>query len=106
MADQTPALARATEAVREAWGDANIDGHGDEGAGYDESALARAAVSAALHDPDDPDFGARELFVAESGQDRDFALRVWFNAPDDQAVKQHYRRMFDAVRAAILGSGS
>lgn len=46
--DQTPDLARATEAVREAWGDANIDGHGDEGAGYDESVLARAAVSAAL----------------------------------------------------------
>ena len=92
-----PALARATEAVREAWGDANIDGHGDEGAGYDESVLARAALSAALHDPDDPDWLARTILGGSS------ATR-WASLSDE--LRNMYRREADAVRAAILGPSS
>jgi len=88
----TPAMTRATEALI------------DRTDAYDpDELIARAVVARALHDPADPDFGARELFVADSGQDRDFALRIWFEASDAQPVKQYWRRMFDALRAAILG---
>lgn len=47
---------------------------------------------------------ARELFVADSWQDRDFMLKVWRTAADDQAVKKHWRRVAAALRTAILGS--
>lgn len=47
---------------------------------------------------------ARELFVADSWQDRDFMLKVWRTAPDDHAVKKHWRRVATTLRSAILGS--
>ena len=94
----TPALARAAEAVREAWGDANIDGHGDEGAGYDESVLARAAVSAALHDPDDEDWLARVWHETSN------SIGSWDRASEH--VRERTRLRADAVRAEILGEAS
>lgn len=49
---------------------------------------------------------ARELFVADSGQDRAFALGIWRTAPDDQAVKKHWRRIATALRTALLGGAA
>ena len=53
---------------------------------------------------------AREAFIEESGQDRDFAANVWDSAPDDQAVKVYWRRIVgaafkaaDATRSAEVG---
>lgn len=49
---------------------------------------------------------ARELFVADSWQDRDFMLKVWRTAPNDHAVKKHWLRVATAIRTALLGAGS
>lgn len=59
----------------------------------------RPAFSAAL----DVEEMAREMFVADSQQDRDFVLGIWRTAPDDQAVKKHWRRIATDLRAALLG---
>jgi hypothetical protein len=82
--DQTPALARATEALPYAKRSVR-------------EAAARAAVSAALHDPDHPDWLAEALYRA----DYPLSPRAW----DDLNAVTHglYRQRADAVRAAILG---
>jgi hypothetical protein len=82
--DQTPALARATEALPYAKRSVR-------------EAAARAAVSAALHDPDHPGWLAEALYRA----DYPLSPRAW----DDLNAVTHglYRQRADAVRAAILG---
>lgn len=64
--------------------------------------LAADVLKAALEIED----MARELFVADSGQDRAFALGIWRAAPDDQAVKKHWRRIATTARTALLGGAS
>lgn len=92
--DQTPALARATEAlVNEPLPRENDGSFSPERYATN---LARAAVSAALHDPDDPDFGAKVLASFDSIE--------WSNMRRE--TRDIYRRMFAAVRAAILGEAS
>lgn len=65
---------------------------------------AREALTAALTDPDDPDMLARTLYVLDSGQQAEFALRIWFEAREDQPVKQHWRAVADGLCTAIFGS--
>lgn len=90
--DQAPALARATEALNRAQ---EVDG--PEDMTLAEKA-ARIAVSAALHDPDDPDFGARVLAASIWGHGH------WEALADVQ--RDPYRRMFADMSAAILGEAS
>lgn len=90
----TPSLARAEDAL-----DRIVlypsDAPDDIGA-----EAARAAVSAALHDPDDPDALARLLHECV-GPAVGRAGTPWGElAPIRQ---DDYRRVADAVRAAILG---
>lgn len=82
----TTALARATEALHPYWSERYPSGSqaGD---------MAKDAVSAALHDPDDPDALAKVLAAFDS--------IAWSNMRRE--TKDIYRRMADAVRAAILG---
>lgn len=79
MGDQTPALARATEWLRE--NISSIFGLGD----------ARDFLSAALHDPADPDWLPDVIAAAI----RDFHA--------DPTIPHFARHVADAVRAAILG---
>ncbi|WP_353707629.1 hypothetical protein ABRQ22_17360 [Cellulosimicrobium sp. ES-005] len=60
-------------------------------------ALTLATVSAALHDPDDPDWLARVIYDAHGFHSAD----TWDT--DHDGVRNHYRGHADAVRAAILG---
>ena len=86
---QTPALARATEA---------LSTHGERVASGSErgtpSAYARAVVSAALHDPDDPDWLPDVIAAAI----RDFHA--------DPTIPHFARHVADTVRTKILGEGS
>jgi hypothetical protein len=86
-ADQTPSLDRATKEVAGLWLNEEVD--------FEK--VARAAVSAALHDPDRPDWLAEALYRA----DYPLSPRAW----DDLNAVTHglYRQRADAVRAAILG---
>jgi len=89
---QTPALARATEALVHEFGLLPEEAE----AMHDDA--ARAAVSAALHDPGRPDWLAEALYRA----DYPLSPRAW----DDLNAVTHglYRQRADAVRAAILGA--
>lgn len=91
--DQTPALARATEALHPYWGERYPSGSlaGD---------MAKDAVSAALHDPDHRGWLAEALYRADYPESE----RAW----DDLNAVTHcrYNRHADAVRAAILGEAS
>lgn len=91
----TPAVRRAAEALEDAA--LRLTGR-DLGTIYRDR-IAREGLAAGL----DVETIARELFVADSWQDRDFVLHIWFQAPDDSAVKKHWRRIATALRAAILG---
>lgn len=66
----------------------------------DVARTTRAAVSAALHDPDDPDWLARVIYDAHGFHSAD----TWDT--DHDGVRNHYRGHADAVRAAILGEAS
>jgi hypothetical protein len=89
----TPSITRATKAVHDVECGCEYDGdHSDEEVAR-WGAAARAAVSAALHDPDDPDALAKVLAAFDS--------IAWSNMRRE--TKDIYRRMADAVRAAILG---
>ncbi|WP_175008140.1 hypothetical protein [Cellulosimicrobium sp. TH-20] len=95
----TPALARATEALFERYESGAAEVSVPVAKVDDFAPDARAAVSAALHDPDDPDWLARCL------AEREWALlgvgRSWEAvAPFEREM---YRDRADAVRAAILG---
>jgi hypothetical protein len=88
-----PALARATEALCTAdtsyW-------HHEQTDDYPCTSCvekAQTSVSAALHDPEDPDALAKVLAAFDS--------IAWSNM--HRETKGIYRRMADAVRAAILG---
>lgn len=63
---------------------------------------ARDALSAAL----DVEEMARELFVNDSGQAREFALQVWSGSRDDSPVKRLFRDHATALRTHLLGSAS
>jgi hypothetical protein len=95
--EPTPAVERATRAAahRAGVGFAALDS-GTQDLHRD---VTRAGLAAAL----DAEEMACELFVADSGQERAFALGIWRAAPDDQAVKKHWRRIAAALRASILG---
>ncbi len=85
----TPALARATG---ELWDRTGGRREISPPPGWADA--ARAVVSAALHDPDDPDWLARTILGGSS------ATR-WASLSDE--LRDMYRREADAVRAAILG---
>lgn len=101
----TPALDRATEEVRQ-----------QDAAGplmrtsVPTRTRAHAIVSAALHDPADPDWLAREYVARLAHESWDTGCqRVCFHAAwDDMAEPDRnvIRAQVDAVRAAILGSPS
>lgn len=90
----TPALARATDEVVEVV--ASVPGHVSQRLAQ---RIATRAVSAALHDPDDPDFGAKAIHA------RDVQNEVTTCTWDElqEHAREGYREDFDAVRAAILG---
>lgn len=98
--DQTPALARATEA---------LSTHGERVASGPErgtpSAYARAVVSAALHDPDDPDWLARHL-AERDGCENVFGDVPAFLTGSIEKIRNDYRRQATAFVAAILGEAS
>jgi hypothetical protein len=87
----TPALARATEALAAAQRRTVTPMHALD---------ARTAVSAALHDPDDPDWLAR-LIDAHS------PFTITTSPPVrcecGRWIENHGRHMADALSAAILG---
>ena len=96
--DQTPAMARATEEVR-----------AQTSTGFLPAVVARAAVSAALHAPD----GALVEAVVPTldnywcGDHYDYQVTDDDGEPLQCCAKarlEQARRMFDAVRAAILGA--
>lgn len=103
MGDRTPALARATEEVR-----------AQTSTGFLPAVVARAAVSAALHDPED-DVIARTIreHVARSPEwGQSVGCRCgwtpdWTGHASEETwvpwIEQHDRHVADAVRAAILG---
>ncbi len=100
--DQTPALARATKEVSD-----TLRGFWEPDGQSWPARLARAAVSAALHDPDD-DAIARALdehraTPAASPYCR-CGWRPGMSLNDTEADRrQHRAHQADAVRAAILG---
>jgi len=97
----TPALARATEALSARWDDDPMA----EGHDYRPDALA--AVSAALHDPDDA-MDSLALIIGQHEVDytvRDVRLHCRCGAVDD-SMGGHFVHVADAVRAVILGSDS
>lgn len=92
----TPALARATEALPYGPGAMHPD---------DRVKVARAAVSAVLHDPDD-DVIARTLDAHRAiwVPGLECSCQRWpFDESDDQTMQGFARHQADAVRAAILG---
>jgi hypothetical protein len=95
--DQTPALDRATDALVELDGRLELlyPEHLDD---ETVSEVSATIVSAALHDPDHPDWLAEALYRA----DYPLSPRAW----DDLNAVTHsrYRQRADAVRAAILGA--
>lgn len=98
--EPTPAVERTEAAIYEiVWGGPRDE---DRAPDQDELSDARKVLAAAL----DVEEMAREAFVAESGQDRDFALRIWFEAPDDQAVKRYWRGIATAQRTHLLGGAA
>ncbi|MGM7422998.1 hypothetical protein [Cellulosimicrobium sp. CpK407] len=102
----TPALARATEATREhdparmdcldhdGYCCPTGDAHDMGGAHAARAHQAHATVSAALHDPDDPDWLKRVLADAV-GDGEDFRA-------GHPGIVAEYTAQADAVRAAIL----
>jgi len=108
--DQTPALARATEALNYVFDEEPRTALAD----LDEPTRlllaegARAAVSAALHDPDDPDWLARALYEQDEREEVAIgAIKAdesnpWSALPDSE--RYFYRSLINAVRAAILGA--
>lgn len=92
--DQTPALARATEALNSYWGARYPSGSQADN-------MAKDAVSAALHDPDLVRTLARHQEEANDAGliQCQCADTAWFDTPGEFAAHQA-----DAVRAAILGS--
>lgn len=95
----TPAMARATDALI------------DRSDAYDPDQLvARAVVSAALHDPADPDALAREYVARLAHESWDTGCqRVCFHATWDDMTeldRNVIRAQLDAMTAAILGRSS
>jgi hypothetical protein len=91
MSELTPALARATKAVHNDECGCEYDGDHPDETSARWGASARAAVSAALHDPDDPDWLAK---VIDDAALMRTGRSIGILASADVA---------DAVRAAILG---
>lgn len=111
--DQTPALARATEAYyahvpdfpEEAggWACRACEAHGavvatDE---WQQHRIA-AALSEALHDPDDPDWLARRL-AEQDGRGSVFGDVPTFLTGAIEKIRNDYRRQATAFVAAVLG---
>ena len=92
----TPALSRATEALVHEFGLLP-----DEAEGMHDDA-ARAAVSAALHDPDDPDWLARHL-AERDGCENVFGDVPAFLTGSIEKIKNDYRGRASAFVVAILG---
>lgn len=99
----TPALARATEAVSAPIPDINRMSHVEI-----RQWLARAAVSAALHDTDDPDALAREYVARLAHESWETGCqRVCFHAAWDDMTeldRNVIRAQFDVMRTVILGA--
>jgi hypothetical protein len=105
----TPALTRATEALNYVFDEEPRTALAD----LDEPTRlllaegARAAVSAALHDPDDPDFGARNLYETEHAawlRSEDAPNWQWEILPE--AERDVYRARYTNLVVAILGEAS
>lgn len=64
-------------------------------------------LQAALKDPEDPDWLARQLFVLSADEDDGIPveqlLLVWNTLPDDATVKIRFRMMADGFRILITG---
>lgn len=65
-------------------------------------------LNAALSDPNDPDWLARQLYmlsdtVTEPMRGPAAALKVWNAVSDDAPLKLHYRMMTDGLRILITG---
>lgn len=73
---------------------------------------ARKILTAALTDPDDPDFLARTLFVLHYGTDGaepvalDDALREWTNRIGMNHRREHWRTVADGFRTVLTGQAS
>ena len=96
---ESKALARATEALRKI-------GHDGEHGLYVTDMDSRVALSAALRDPDDPDWLAKLL--AEAHGFRAGGLFFDEQMPDDSAgsvsaMRDKYRRQAAALTSKILG---
>lgn len=73
--------------------------------------MITAILQAALKDPNDPDWLARQLFVLNNTHDGttiprwtpEQALRVWNELDDGAWVRIHYRMMADGLRILITG---
>lgn len=65
-------------------------------------------LQAALKDPNDPDWLARQLYVLNNTIGKEDwvpadALRVWNSLGDDAFVKVHYRMVADGFRTLVTG---
>lgn len=102
----TPAIERAAADMEENYhcGD-HVEYHAPEPCQECDAARVEHAreVGARLLDVEEM---AREMFVADSGQNRTWALGIWFHADNDTPVKNYWRRVATALRASILGGAS
>lgn len=71
---------------------------------------ARAALTAALTDPADPDSLAFALYALNghgpgaSARSLETSLAEWFEVP--KFIREHWRAVADGLRAALLGTTS
>lgn len=70
--------------------------------------MITAILQAALKDPSDPDWLARQLFVLHDStiaplRSPEAALRVWNANSDDAEIKVCYRMVADGLRMLITG---
>jgi hypothetical protein len=89
----------ATDAIHRALEEVAIRAQGGVHSVQEAEEVAVATVSAALQ----VDELARDLFVIDSDQPRDFAIRIWNEARDDSPVKRLFLTHAMKLRVLILG---
>lgn len=102
MADPTPVVERAADA---------IERYEMETLHVDQSYMdeARAALTAALTDPEDPDSLARILFAlqmcaTDTTMPAEDAFRLWFDMAEE--VRAHWRAIANGLRIMLVGRPS
>lgn len=96
---------KLTPSVQRACGEAVQNAH------LNIPSLVIDILQAALKDPNDPDWLARQLFVLNNTHDGttiprwtpEQALKVWNELADDAWVRLHYRMVADGLRILITG---